>query len=52
MANLGAERNEEVVGVDKEDISIRINKPFEIVYEEMDAFIFFKLVHVAYDRAR
>ena len=49
MANLGAERNE-VLGVDRKIFRSELISLLNC-YEEMDAFIFFKLVHVAYDRA-
>ena len=49
MANLGAERNE-VLGVDRKIFRSELTSLLNC-YEEMDAFILFKLVHVAYDRA-
>ena len=49
MANVGEQRNE-ILRVDKDLFKTEL-KRLMACYEELDAFIFFRLVHAAYDKA-
>ena len=49
LANVGNERNE-ILCLDKKIFRSELKSLLKC-YEEIDAFVFFKLIHVAYDRA-
>lgn len=49
MTNVGDERNE-VLSVDKTIFRLELNR-LMACYDKLDAFIFFKLVHAAFDKA-
>ena len=49
MANVGENRNE-VLRVDKKLFRAELNRLMDF-YDELDAFVFFKLAHVAFDKA-
>ena len=49
MANVGDQRNE-ILSVDKKIFRSELSRLMAF-YEKLDAFVFFKLVHAAFDRA-
>ena len=49
MANVGAQRNE-ILSVDKESVRSELRRLMAF-YSKLDAFVFFKLVHAAFDKA-
>ena len=49
MANVGDKRDE-VLRVDKEVFRAELHRLMNF-YDQLDALLFFKLVHIAYDKA-